>query len=203
EAVRVVPEFPERLGLRRRRQLRVRLGQVLLGQVGRLVLSDPQVDRVDLPRPQRRERGRQPGRDGARVADLVGGGPPAQVQVRGQLVGRELPHRRVPRQARDGRAGIGAVLPAAVAAASGGAARTGTGGGIGRGTGGGGGAAEVGAGGELADRGHLGPGRERPDPPDRGDDADQVVIGQRRQDLVIGGGGVHQGGQHRARVHLL
>ena len=150
---------------------------------------------MDLPGPQCREGDRQPRRYGARVGDLPGRALPAQVQIRGQLLGRELPHRRRARQARHPRIGITGIHTPDTATAARGAS--------GSGIGGWGGTAGVGAGGELADRGQLGPGRERPDPPDRDNDPGQVVIGQRGQDLLIGGGGVHEGRQDRAGVHLV
>jgi len=112
------------------------------------------------------------------------------VQVGGQPLSRELPHLRPTRKARHRRVGITPIHPAGTGAGTGGRVWASE-------------AAGVGAGGVLADGAHLGPGRERPDPADRRDDPDQVIIGQGRQDLLIGGGGVHESGQDRARVHLV
>jgi hypothetical protein len=191
DPVGVGAERPEGLGLRRRGQLLIRLGQELPVQVRGLVLGDAQVHRVDLPGPQRRERDRQPGRDSAGVDDLALGGLPGHVQVRGQCLGRELADLRVAGQARDGRVGIPGIQPAGTAAGTGGRVR------------GGSGTAGAGAGGVLADRGQLRPGRERPDPADSGDHAGQVIVRQSGQDLLIGGRGVHQGGQDRPGEQLV
>jgi hypothetical protein len=58
------------------------------------------------------------------------------------------------------------------------------------------------AGGELPDRGQLGPGDPGLHPARGGDDADQLVIGQRGQPVsVVAGESVHHGSQQRARRH--
>ena len=193
--MRVVPEFPERLGLRRRGQLLISFGKELPGQVGGLVFGDAQVYGVDLPGPQRREGDRQPGGDGTGVDDLAGRGLPGQVQVRGQRLGRELPHLRPARQARHRRGRITGIEAPGTAAATG------------RGT--------AGAGWGVA--GRRGSGRvansriavisaQAANDPIRRIAAITPIrssSGKVARILLVGGGGVHQGGQDRARVHLL
>jgi len=51
QPVRVVAQFPERLGPCRLRELRVGFGEVPIGQVRGLVFDDAQVDGMDLPGP--------------------------------------------------------------------------------------------------------------------------------------------------------